>query len=227
MEAFRCILFDLDGTLVDTAPDLVGALNALRAERDMPPLPLERLRGVASHGAAALLLAGFPGSDAGERKELVRRYLALYRSRIAAESRLFPGIDVVLETLDRRDVPWGVVTNKPAALTRPLLAALDLDARARFVVCGDDLAERKPHPAPVLHGCRLCAADPAATLYLGDAERDVESGRAAGAVTAVALWGYLDGAEDPAAWNADHYLETPDALLAPDFGALPGRSVHP
>lgn len=212
-DALRCVLFDLDGTLVDTAPDLVGALNELRAEERLQALPFEALRPVASHGAAALLLAGFPHAAASERRQLVGRYLALYRDRIARDSRPFPGVTAVLDELERRGLKWGVVTNKPAALTRPLLDALDLGARSACVVSGDDLQQRKPHPAPVLHACALCDAEPRRTLYLGDAERDVQAGRAARVITGVALWGYLDGAEDPVAWRADHYLKAPEELL--------------
>lgn len=212
-KTLRCVLFDLDGTLVDTAPDLVGALNELRAEEGLEALPFDALRSVAAHGAAALLLAGFSSATEAERRSLVSRYLALYRDRIARDSRPFPGIPAVLAELERRGLKWGVVTNKPAALTRPLLDALDLGTRGACVVCGDDLAQRKPHPAPVLHACTLCGVEPDRTLYLGDAERDVQAGSAARVLTAVALWGYLDGAEDPRAWNADLYLETPDELL--------------
>lgn len=209
----RCALFDLDGTLVDTAPDLVGALNELRAAEGLDSLPFESLRPVASHGAAALLLAGFPDAEEAERRRLVSGYLDIYRARIARESQLFSGMDEVLDKLEHGSIRWGVVTNKPRSLTLPLLEALALYQRADCVVSGDDLSERKPHPAPVLRACELCGCPPHQAIYIGDAERDIQAGQSARALTAVALWGYLDGAIDPKAWNADLYLESPREIL--------------
>lgn len=201
-----CVLFDLDGTLVDSAPDLVGALNQLRVDAGLPELPLSDIRHLASHGSGALLLAGFPKANGDERKRLVRRFLDAYLGRIADESRLFPGMPEVLKHLQRNGMPWGVVTNKPHALTKPLLSALELSPNC--VVSGDSLSQCKPDPAPVIHACKQCHTLAANTLYVGDAERDVIAGRAAGAQTALALWGYLNPAEDPHSWHANYYLES-------------------
>lgn len=209
-----CVLFDLDGTLLDTAPDMGRALNRLLLEHARAPLPAERIRPVVSHGAAGLLRLGFavgphdPGFD-----RLRTRFLDLYRTALALETRLFPGMDVVLEVLDVRAIPWGVVTNKPASLTEPLLAELGLARRAACIVSGDTLAERKPHPAPLLHACRRIGVAPAGCLYVGDAERDVEAGRQAGMVTLVAGYGYIDAADRPGDWGASGLLESPIALL--------------
>lgn len=206
----RCVLFDLDGTLVDTAPDLVGALNRLRSDAGLEALPLDELRHLASHGTGALLLAGFPHLKMSEQKKLASRFLDGYLERIAEDSRLFPGIANLLDEMDAARIIWGVVTNKPQALTQPLIKALSLSPH--YVVSGDSLAQRKPDPAPVAHACRLCRAEPGQTLYVGDAERDVQAGKAAGARTAVALWGYLDPTEDAQLWRADYYLENPKEI---------------
>lgn len=205
----RCVLFDLDGTLADTALDLVGALNELRAEQGLEPLPVASMRAAANGGAAKLVEAGLDENNDAHRQ----RFLELYGARLCRETRLFPEIASLLNALDARDVPWGVVTNKPTALTGPILDALGITARAGTIVCGDTVAESKPHPAPVRHALAALDATPAASWYLGDAERDVTAARGAGMRVAVALWGYLDDNDDPAAWGADACLASPGALI--------------
>ncbi|HHJ12939.1 MAG TPA: phosphoglycolate phosphatase [Gammaproteobacteria bacterium] len=210
----RAVLFDLDGTLLDTAPDLAAALNATLALNGRTPLPFEQIRPVVSHGGRALIERGFGISpDAPGFEALRKQLLDLYQANIARETRLFPGMDSVLDTLERSGIPWGVVTNKPGWLTEPLLDALGLRPRAACVVSGDTLDRRKPDPAPLLHACALAGCDPCHTLYVGDAERDIEAGRRAGMPTLAATFGYLLEHEDPADWGADALIHQPADIL--------------
>jgi phosphoglycolate phosphatase len=207
------VLFDLDGTLLDTAPDMAAALNALRVEQGLAPMPFASLRPHVSHGAARLVEIGF-GCTGGERFEaLRRRFLDLYRGSLSAGTRLFDGLEGVLGWLEGHRVPWGVVTNKPGWLTEPLLAELDLAPRAACIISGDSLPHRKPHPLPLLHAASLMGREPAHCAYVGDAERDIQAGRAAGMWTCVAAFGYLGDSDDPAAWQPDAIAETPVQLL--------------
>ncbi len=209
------VLFDLDGTLADTAPDLALALNRLRKEEGLAPLPYELIRAQVSHGGTALLRLGFscePG-DPGF-VALRQRFLELYQKDLATHTRLFPGMDVVLETLERQGIGWGVVTNKPSWLTDPLMEQLALAKRAGSIVSGDTLPQSKPHPAPLLHACRQMEVSPANCLYVGDALRDIEAGRAAGMETLVALFGYLGNEDRPEQWGADGMVETPLDILS-------------
>ena len=210
----RAVLFDLDGTLADTAADLARALNAIRVKYARPALPLARIRPLVSLGAAAMLKLAFavePGAArfAGLRAE----FLNCYAANIARETRLFEGMESVLNDIEAK-AKWGIVTNKPAWLTEPLLRELRLDRRAACVVSGDTLAERKPHPAPVLHACRLIGVTPAETVFIGDAERDIEAGRGAGARTLVAAYGYLADGAAPEDWQADGIVESPLEIKA-------------
>jgi phosphoglycolate phosphatase len=206
---YDAVLFDLDGTLLDTAPEFVAAIGRLREERGLEPLAAAVVRAAVSQGGAAMLRAAFPGWDESDRA-LLDRFLSLYRERIGADTVLFPGVDDVLARLEHGAVPWGIVTNKPRWLTEPLLERLGLAGRPRVVVCGDTLARRKPDPDPVLHACAVLGVAPARAVLVGDDERDVAAARAAGAIAVVADWGYSDPGED--AWGATH--------RAPDAGAL-------
>lgn len=209
----RGVLLDLDGTLLDTAPDMADALNRLRAAEGLDDLPFERIRPHVSHGALRLIRIGF-GEPGPERFETLRgRYLDIYRQGLANRTRLFDGFDVVLATLESAGIPWGVVTNKPGWLTVPLLDQLGLAARSACIVAGDTLAERKPHPLPLLHAAGLIGIPPQACVYLGDAERDVQAARNAGMIPLVAGFGYLDAGEDPTAWRPDGILGRPAELL--------------
>ena len=214
MKETSALLLDLDGTLLDTAPDMGGALNRLRIERGLEPLPSSRIRPVVSHGAARLVTLGFPDASGNEFEMLRLRFLEIYAQNLAADTRLFPGFDSVLEELERRGLPWGVVTNKPAWLTDPLLAILGLDRRARCVVSGDTLPERKPHPLPLLHAAELVGVPPARCVYVGDAQRDIQAGRAAGMTTLVAAYGYLGADDDPGSWEPTGIVSEPEELLA-------------
>jgi N-acetyl-D-muramate 6-phosphate phosphatase len=209
----RAVLFDLDGTLLDTAPDMAGALNALLRENSLAPLPYEAVRSGVSHGAARVVRSGFPDATPEIFATLQRRFLEIYRGALSAGTRLFPGMDQVLESLDAWGIKTGIVTNKAAWLTEPLLAELGLRARFGCVVSGDTLAERKPHPLPMLHAAKLLDVAPKECIYVGDAQRDVQAAQAAGMPALVATYGYLLPDEDPAAWGGDSYLNEPLDLL--------------
>lgn len=207
------VLFDLDGTLLDTAPDMVPALNDLRREQGRDPLDYAAARAFVSNGALGLLGLAFADAEGEERQRLHRRYLELYTARLARQTALFPGMAEVLHRLEQAAIPWGVVTNKPARLTEPLLDELGLRSRCACVVSGDTLAERKPHPGPLLHALALISASAPDAIYVGDAERDIVAGRAAGMRTVAATYGYIPPGQDPAGWGAHHHIARPSDLL--------------
>ncbi len=207
------VLFDLDGTFADTAPDMAYALNRLLEERGRPPRPFEEIRPHVSHGGRALIRLGFGLEPEHPQFDPLRQaFLRIYSDHIQRQTRLFPGMDELLNALERRASPWGIVTNKPAWLTDPLMRGLGLDRRAHCIVSGDTTAHAKPHPEPILHACRQLNLNPACCWYLGDAQRDITAGRAAGTRTLVALFGYLGIDDEPSDWGADgmigHPLET-------------------
>jgi N-acetyl-D-muramate 6-phosphate phosphatase len=209
----RAVLFDLDGTLLDTAPDMVGALNSLRHEQGLLPLPYEEVRGGVSHGAARVVQIGFPEAAPETFAHLQRRFLEIYRGALAQQTQLFPGMQRVLDVLLERRLKTGIVTNKAAWLTEPLLEELGLRARFDCVVSGDTLAERKPHPLPLLHAAKLAGVPPQECVYVGDAQRDVQAAHAAGMPAVVANYGYLLAGENTADWGGDGYLNQPLDLL--------------
>jgi phosphoglycolate phosphatase len=213
--AIRAVLFDLDGTLADTAPDLVGALNLLLAERSQPALPLERLRPYASAGARGLILEGMGiAADDADYETLRTRFLDLYAANICVHTRLFQGMDQLLRQLEQRSIFWGVVTNKPARFTNPLIKALSLAGRASCVVSGDTTPYSKPHPAPLLHAAELLGLPSSACLYVGDDLRDVQAARAAGMPVLAAAFGYLGDAGDPRNWGADAVIDQASEIMA-------------
>jgi N-acetyl-D-muramate 6-phosphate phosphatase len=207
------VLFDLDGTLIDTAPDMIVALNQLLIEHATPQLPYALARTQVSHGSFGLVKLAFPQAEGEHFENLRHRFLQLYNARIAEDTCLFDGCESLLATLEQRQLPWGIVTNKPGFLTTPLLAALGLDHRAGSVISGDTLPQRKPHPAPLLLAAGQLGIAPAACLYIGDAERDIQSARAAGMPVLLARYGYLGPGDDPDAWNADAQIDTPMEVL--------------
>jgi 2-phosphoglycolate phosphatase len=208
------VLFDLDGTLLDTARDFFDALNALRAEERLPPLPYEKVRSQVSHGGHALVRLSFGSLPEPEHLAMWKRLLDIYRRQLARHTRLFEGGSEMLEDLERRGLRWGIVTNKPGWLTEPLLKELNLHTRARAVVSGDTFPERKPHPRPLLHAAQVLGLAPAECVYVGDAERDAQAAQAAGMFSVVAGCGYL-GEEDRAdQWYQHGWLDTPLDLLA-------------
>ena len=205
----RAVLFDLDGTLLDTAHDLAQALNELRREQALAPLPFGRIRNFVSHGSSALVRLAFPDADEREFLALRDRLLEIYRAALAVYTVPFEGMLELLERLEREGLPWGIVTNKPAFLTEPLLEQLALRERAGAIVSGDTLAERKPHPAPLLYAARQLGVAPVSSVYVGDAERDVLAARAAGMRALVACFGYIGPEESPRAWPADAWVDSP------------------
>ncbi len=209
------VLFDLDGTLLDTAPDMIFALNSICREERVAAVAYERARGFVSNGAVGLLRLAFPDFDLVRDGELHRRYLARYAERLAVDTRLFPLLDTLLASLEADGVPWGVVTNKPRHLTEPLLETLGLHHRSACTVSGDTLPERKPHPRPVQFALERLglAAEPGRSVYVGDARRDIESGRAAGTRTIAVRYGYVEPGQDPATWGADHLADTTLELI--------------
>jgi len=198
----RAVLFDLDGTLVDSAPDLISAVQALCNELGAPPPDAEAVRRVVSAGGRAMLRQGLPGADEVMIDQWLPRFLDIYSVNMAEHTRLYDGMDEVLGGFEARGIAWGIVTNKPGWLARPLLDLLALNARCSALVTGDCLPVRKPDPAPVLYACELARVDAASTAFVGDDLRDVQAGRAAGTLTIAAAWGYLNGG-DPNAWGAD------------------------
>lgn len=213
MPKIKTVLFDLDGTLADTAPDLAAALNHVLTQHDCETLPFETIRPFVSHGGAALVTLGF-GKDHPEFDLLYKELLDFYQANIANETTLFPGMSELLLELEANNMNWGVVTNKPAWLTDPLMQALNLSSRAVTIVSGDTLEFRKPHPAPILHACQQAGSHANECLYVGDAERDIEAGNAAGMLSIVALFGYIAATDTPDTWGAYTAIQSPQEISA-------------
>ncbi len=210
---WRGMLFDLDGTLADTAPDLAAAANAMRVSRGLPPFPFEALRPVASQGARGLLRVAFEKTSDDDDYEALRdEFLSRYEDALAIHTRLFDGIDVVLDALEERGLAWGIVTNKAARFTQPLAEYLGLVHRAGAIVSGDTTLFSKPHPGPLLHAAELLDLPPSECVYVGDDHRDIVAGHAAGMDTIAAAWGYCAHSA-PTQWDADLVLARPRDLL--------------
>ena len=212
--ACEAVLFDLDGTLIDSAPDLAGAGNDMRRARGLEPLPYERFRPWVGSGARGMLGIALQ-VDPGEPEFLSLRdeFLALYEARMTRETKIFDGITETLDALVALRVPWGIVTNKAARFAEPVVRALGLAPTRAALICGDTLARAKPFPDPLIEAARRLAVPPESCVYVGDDLRDVQAGRAASMATAVAAWGYL-GAEGPVeAWGADCIIERPALVL--------------
>lgn len=214
------VLFDLDGTLADTAPDLAAALNALLAADGRSAMDFGQIRPWVSWGAVRMIELGYGEQpDAARMATLRARFLCHYESGLCRRTRLFPGMHEALEQLAFARTPWGIVTNKPGWLTDPLLAALGLSERAATVICGDTLPYAKPHPMPLLHAARELGIAPERCVYVGDNSSDIVAGKAAGMYTAVAAWGYIPAGDDPDLWKADRMLDAP-ADLGPYLSEL-------
>jgi N-acetyl-D-muramate 6-phosphate phosphatase len=208
------VLFDLDGTLADTAPDLSAALNRVRLDQGLAPVAMEALRSSASHGARGLLRTGMGVEPEHSRYGALRdAFLAHYEAGLCVDTQLFAEVDTLLDAIESRSLRWGIVTNKAARYTTPLIERLGLDRRAAAVVCGDTTPFPKPHPAPLLAAADILGVSPARCVYVGDAERDVTAGIAAGMRTIVALYGYIETHETPEIWPADGSIDRPSALL--------------
>ncbi len=213
--SYSAILFDLDGTLADTAPDLAAALNHTLKQHGRKMLSLEQIKPAVSHGGAALIRLGFnlEPEDSGF-EPLRQELLATYRTNIGRQTTLFPGMPELLEQLEQNGLSWGVVTNKPAWLTDPLMQHLGLTQRAGSIVSGDTTSHSKPHPEPILHACREIGSNPAECIYIGDAKRDIEAGKNAGTTTLVAMFGYLGADDHPTEWQADGQIKQPADILS-------------
>ncbi|WP_266169651.1 HAD family hydrolase [Dyella subtropica] len=212
-ENIQGVLFDLDGTLLDSAADLYAALVTLCEEEGAPKPAYAPVREVVSRGSRAILQCGFPDHDEPARLALVPRYLELYQDVMAHQTRAFDGVDDLLALIEARGMRWGIVTNKPAFLTDELVQQIGWAERASAVVSGDTLPVKKPDPAPVLLACEQAGLEPSRCLFVGDDRRDVQAGAAAGLYTVAASWGYLDGG-DPHQWHADLVLDDPAQLTA-------------
>jgi phosphoglycolate phosphatase len=209
----RGVLFDLDGTLLDTAPDMGSTLNALLAEHGLPALPQATIRPHVSKGSRALVTLGFGAASPAEHAPRIERFLALYSRRLAVDTRPFEEVLPLLACLEEREIAWGVVTNKPSWLAQPLLQALDLLTRAGVVVCGDTLPERKPSPLPLMHASEKLGLPTAECLFVGDAELDMRAARAAGMPGIAARYGYFDASDEPEGWPTDGWIDSPLGLL--------------
>jgi N-acetyl-D-muramate 6-phosphate phosphatase len=214
----EAVLFDLDGTLADTAPDMARTVNEMRVRRGLAPVAGELVRPHVSKGARGMLLAAFKVTSEDPQFATLRdEFLDIYAGNLCVDTCLFPGMDEVLDRLDALGIRWGVVTNKFERFARPLIEALGLGARAAVVVGGDTCSRAKPHADPLLHAAQAMSVSPAATLYVGDDERDVQAARAAGMPVLVAGYGYLGDGPPPATWGADGILASPleiDAWIA-------------
>lgn len=212
--AVRAVLFDLDGTLVDSAPDLAGAANELREAHDLPPLPFAVLRPMVGSGARGMLDAAFGIGPADARFEALRAaFLGLYERRLLRQTRVFSQMQPVLLAIEQQGLRWGIVTNKIARYAVPLVEGLGLMPRCAVLISGDTTAHAKPHPAPLLEAAHRLSLDVAHCVYVGDDRRDVEAGRGAHMPTLAAAWGYLGRGESAHDWHAQAVLEQPGELL--------------
>ena len=208
------VLFDLDGTLLDTAPDIGNALNELRQSLDMTPLPLSLIRPYVGYGSRDMLKFSFNVDENHPRyTDLLERFLHAYESHLTKTTVLFSGMDTVLNHLEKIGITWGIVTNKPSRFTFDILKHLGLEHRAACIICGDSLSKRKPEPDQIIHACDLLKRAPANTLYIGDTHIDVIASKAAGTQSLVALYGYIKADENPRTWNADGYIEEPIGII--------------
>ena len=207
------VLLDLDGPLLDTAPDMVRIVNMMRAQETLAPVQYTDIRQYVSHGSAAVLRVAFPGSDGVRLAALQSRFLELYREHLVVETLLFPGFEEVLAALEAHGIPWGVITNKPGWLTEPLLREFALYERAGCVLSGDSLPVCKPDPLPLLTAARRIAVAPERCLYLGDALRDMQAARAANMVGLAARYGYIGPQENTAEWPVTAWIDSPLDLL--------------
>ena len=213
MSNIKAILFDLDGTLANTAPDMSDALNILLNKHGKPHVDYESARKQTSRGSLGLIQLGFgPSLEEAHREELKKEYLQIYANNLCHKTELFDGITEVLNMLDDNSIAWGIVTNKPGFLTEPLLKELGITQRTSCIVCGDTLTTRKPHPDPLHHAAAELNVNEKDTIYLGDDPRDIQAGQAAGMKTAVAAYGYIPDDQDIHAWGADLIVQQPSNI---------------
>ena len=209
MNKFPLALFDFDGTLADTARDMINALNLLRASKSKEPLPFEHLRPHISNGTPALIRLGFNcAPEENGFQELREEFLDLYEQNLYSETVLFPGIDAILEKMNETGILWGIVTNKPEYLTVQIVEHLGLSDSVACVVGGDTLPQRKPNPLPVIYACKLAGISPNSSVFIGDSIRDIEAGRDAGLHTIGVTYGYIPPHDNPKSWGADYLIDS-------------------
>jgi 2-phosphoglycolate phosphatase len=207
------VLFDLDGTLADTAPDLADTLNQVLSEHEKTTLPLDKIKPLISQGGVGMLKYAFNlENDSPQLEELRVRFLDIYRNNLDKKTRLFKGIPELLSSLDEKRVPWGIVTNKSERFTIPLTKSLELYDKTECIVAGDTIEFSKPHPAPMHHACKLLGCNPEETLFVGDAKKDIEAGNSAGMLTLIASYGYIGIDVDIHEWDADGIIDAPIAI---------------
>ena len=210
----RAVLFDLDGTLLDTAPDMVRSLDLLIQEEGLPAVDSSIARQHVSNGTKALVTFGFGEQQSTEQFALrCRRYLTIYEENLCVDTDFFEGMAETVAFLEENDILWGIVTNKPAFLTEPLLDALDLTARASVVISGDSLPQKKPHPQPLFHAAGAINLLTTECIYVGDAKRDIVAGNRAGMVTLLASYGYIEAGDEPEKWGANGIIQYPQEIL--------------
>jgi 2-phosphoglycolate phosphatase len=211
MSIIQAVLFDLDGTLLDTAQDLIAALNALN-HTQVTHTPV--MRAAAGRGSRAFIKAGLNIDEDDERYPLIaEQWLMHYENHLLNSTQLFTGMERVLDYLDQQHIPWGIVTNKAEKFTLPILNGLQLSERTKCVISGDSLTNRKPHPEPLLHACTILQVQPQHCIYVGDSETDIIASKAAGLTSIAALYGYIAEEENPKRWNADGYIQHPEEIL--------------
>ena len=215
----RGVLFDLDGTLLDSAPDMLATINRMRAARGRAPMALADIRPHVSRGARAMSSAAFPDVPPERVPELVPEFLAAYAGELGRHSRPFDGVEAMLAALEADGVRWGIVTNKPEYLAKQVMPQLGWDSRSAILIGGDSLPQRKPHPLPLLHSAQALGVAIEDCVYVGDDQRDIDAARAAGMKSVVALWGYRPEGDDPQAWGGDVLVETARGLLDPALWA--------
>jgi 2-phosphoglycolate phosphatase len=208
----KAVLFDLDGTLLDSAPDMVAAIDAMRAARKQPPMRLAELRPHVSKGARAMVAAAFPQVDPAERERWIPEFLDHYQRELGRHGAPFEGIEAMLAALEQAGTVWGIVTNKPEYLARQLMPVLGWEQRCAVLIGGDTLSARKPDPLPLLVAAERIGVEPRECIYVGDDERDILAARAANMPSVVALWGYRLDEDDPIAWQGDVMIDEPAEL---------------
>ena len=214
MRSYQAILFDLDGTLIDTAIDMIHALAQLADNHGVDhQLNVAEFRQYISLGAVALVKSVFNDPSADELERLRQEYLAIYQQQLNTHSQLFDGVHDLISHLDQKAIPWGIVTNKPSWLAKPIVQYTTELKNSRILVCADEVGVAKPNPQPLLHAAHQMGLTPDSTLYLGDAESDVTAAHAAGMHAAIAMWGYLAAEDVPEEWQANHRFDWPNELL--------------
>ncbi|MGV8924006.1 MAG: phosphoglycolate phosphatase [Thermomonas sp.] len=213
----RLVLFDLDGTLLDSAPDMLATVNRMRAARGQGPMPLGELRPHVSRGSRAMSAAAFPELGGDVSPDMIREFLAIYEEELGRNSVLFDGVAALLEAIEADGARWGIITNKPEYLAKQIMPQLAWESRCAILLGGDTLAQRKPHPLPLLHAAEALGESISDCVYVGDDQRDIDAARAAGMRSVVALWGYRGGDEQPQAWGGDAMAATVPAMLEDGF----------